>query len=701
MNTSKDSIPGNIDTWLGQAVAQLQQGRLTEAETLFERILRANPDHADANHLLGVIAIQRGQYGLAARQIAKAIQQSPRAAMLHNNLGYALYMAGHLNEALSAFEQAVRLDPNLSDAFCNAGNTLAKLGRANEALATYNRTIQLNPKHADGHFKRGNILLAAGRAREAEDSYRRTLGLNPHNAVAYNNLAVALVHLGRLDEGLAACDQAIKLKPDYAHAYNCRGDALCKLRRLEEALQACDKVIELKPDYADAHFNRGNVLLAAGRIEEAEACYHRALELNPQNAGLHSNILFTQAARAMLPFDQMRDALLRWDEVHGEEGRKNPLPARPAVDISGRRRRIGYVSPHLRSHVVNFFFEPLLAAHDRTRFEIFCYASYDESRSDEVTHRLRTIAEHWRFVGDKDDAALARLIHEEGIDILVDLAGHTSDNRLKAFTFRPAPVQITYLGFFAGTGLATMDYWITDEVLHPHDTSELGTEIIYRLPRCWVCYQPSPQAPEVALCPTADARVVFGSFNDLSKLTPEVIETWSQILQRLPGSRLLVMARTLGDAMTRSLLTERFAANGIGEDRLLLRKGASYRQYYATYAEVDIALDPFPRTGGTTTAESLWMGVPVVTLAGQRYVERISASKLTAVGLEDLIAGSRGEYIEKAVSLAHDPARRADLRKNLRNRMAKSPLCDGQGLARAIETAYTDMWNRYLAKSSE
>jgi predicted O-linked N-acetylglucosamine transferase (SPINDLY family) len=362
---------------------------------------------------------------------------------------------------------------------------------------------------------------------------------------------------------------------------------------------------------------------------------------------------------------------------------------------------VGYVSPHLRSSVVNFFFEPLLSAHDRSRFEVFCYASFLESRADGVTRRLRGIAEHWRFVGDKDDAGLARLVREDGIDILVDLAGHTSNNRLKAFTYRPAPIQASYLGFFAGTGLAAMDYWITDEVLHPQDTPELSSESIYRLPRCWVCYQPPEQAPGVSPGPNADDQVVFGSFSHLSKLTPEVVKTWSWILQSLPGSRLLLMAKALRDPVVRGRLEGGFAEHGISPERLLLRHGAPYAQYFATYAEVDVVLDPFPRTGGTTTAEALWMGVPVVTLAGKRYVERISASKLTAVGLLDLIAHSREEYVEKAVSLARDADLRRALRAGLRDRMARSPLCDGPGLARAMESAYRTMWARYRSGGAD
>lgn len=686
----------DINLILGQAIAQLQQGKLGAAEAIFQRILQLKADHADANHLLGVIAIQRGQYDSAIRLIAKAIKSNPGASMFHNNYAYTLNSQGRWKEALSASERAIQLGPDLPEAHHNRGNALRALGRGEDALAAYKRATQLRPQYADAHYSIAELLLTTGRDREAEGYFRRVLELNPQHAGASNNLGVALTNAGKFEDALEAFDRAIELVPDYAQAHNGRANALYRLLRLEEALPACEKAIKLKPDYADAYYNRGNMLLNAGSIEEAEDSYQRALELNPENAHLQSNVLFSQAARARLPFGKMLEELRLWDQVHGQEGRTHPLPKPKVTAASARRLRVGYVSPHLRSHVVNFFFEPLLTAHDRARFEIFCYASFLESRSDAVTRRLREKTEHWRFVGDKSDAELARLIHEDGIDILVDLTGHTASNRLKAFTYRPAPVQVSYLGFYASTGLSAMDYWITDEVLHPQNTLELAAEQIYRLPRCWVCYQPPELAPDVAPCPGADGRVVFGSFNHLSKLTPEAIETWSQLLQRLPESRLLIMARSLGDPKIQSMLVEKFARHGVTQERLLLRNSAPYSQYYATFAEVDIVLDPFPRTGGTTTAEALWMGVPVVTLAGERYVERISASKLTAVGLPDLIANSREEYLEKALSLARDPARRAELRANLRNRMAQSPLCDGDGLARAMEAAYQSVWERQL-----
>jgi predicted O-linked N-acetylglucosamine transferase (SPINDLY family) len=354
---------------------------------------------------------------------------------------------------------------------------------------------------------------------------------------------------------------------------------------------------------------------------------------------------------------------------------------------------LGYVSSDLRAHAVACFFEPLVTAHDSTKFEIFCYDT-NVRQTDVITERLRGAVEHWRSVGGKSDEELAKIIHEDEIDVLVDLSGHTAGNRLKAFTYRPALVQATYLGFFAATGLESMDYWITDEVLHPQDTPEKTVERIYRLHRCWVSYKPPAEAPMVAPCPSTDDKVILGSFSNLSKLTDEVIDTWSKLLRELPGSHLLVMAKPLGNPKTRQLFVERFEQRGILADRLLIHKGAPTKEYLATYAKVDIVLDPFPRTGGTTTAEALWMGVPVVTLAGPCYAGRLSASKLVAVGLDDLITSSREDYIKKVVSLAHDPDRRAELRVNLRDTMARSPLCDGEGLARTMETAYETMWHR-------
>lgn len=693
----------DIDAVLGQAIARLQSGQLAMAESALQQILQRQSEHADANHLLGVIALQRGHYPQAIECIRRALQSQPKTGMFHSNLAHALRADGQLQAALTACERAIQLGPPLAETFFTYGSLLQQMGRAAAALTAYQRALAIRPDYVEAQYQCATLLLAAGHAEAAENSLRQVLRYNPKHAAAHNNLAVLLVNTGRLQAGLAASEKALQLQPDYAQAHNCRADALRRLGRLSAALTAIERALALQPEAADAHYNHANILLEMGRIRDAEASYQRALRLRPDDAHLHSNVLFVQAAQARLPPQAMLQALREWDQVHGQAGRQASLSrpvslSHPARHGNAERRlRIGYVSPHLRAHVVSYFFEPLLAAHDRQRFEIYCYACNLEARADAVARRLQGMAEHWQFVGDLDDAQLAQRICDDQIDVLVDLAGHTTRNRLRVFTYRPAPVQVTYLGFFNSTGLAAMDYWLTDTVLHPPDTTECSTETLYRLPRCWVCYRPPPQAPALTPCPNQDARVVFGVFNNLSKLSTATWATWQALLQRVPGSRLLLMATALADSELAQALLERLAEQGIEPERIILRQGGDYARYFATFAEVDIVLDPFPRTGGTTTAEALWMGLPVISLAGQRYVERISASTLTAVGLTELIAHDTQDYLDKAVQLAQDPARRAVLRSQLRARMAQSPLCDAADLARAVEAAYSEMWERRLA----
>ena len=575
---------------------------------------------------------------------------------------------------------------------------LFQQGKLEDAETLAQKILKDQPEHADALYLTGSIAF---RRRQFDSSIQwleRAIRHKQSDPNYFLGLALSLNAVRRSEEALTACEQAIRLNPQFTDALIHRGTALINLDRPGDAEESLRLAVKLSPGISMAHEGLASALNLQGRLDEAEQSLRRALELQPDFAMAHSNLLFLLAARAQRSPAELLEEQRRWDEVQGREGRLHPLPVRAVETSTGRRLRIGYVSYDLRAHAVSHFFEPLLAAHDRARFEIFCYASHGNQLSDTTTERLHEFSEHWRFVADKTDSELARIIYEDGIDILVDLAGHTAGNRLKAFTYRPAPVQATYLGFFAASGLEAMDYWITDEVLHPPDTQEQSRESIYRLPRCSFCYQPPAEAPEIAPCPNTDDQVVFGSFHHLSKLGPELIATWSRLLHRLPNSRFFLMDKSLGDAKARQRLIEQFEQNDLHSDRLSINASLPYREYLAAYSQIDIVLDAFPRTGGTTTAEALWMGVPVVTLAGRGYVGRISASELVALGMEDLIAYSRENYIDKAISLARDPDRRVALRAKLRGKMAESPLCDGRGLAHAMENAYLDMWERFSSK---
>jgi predicted O-linked N-acetylglucosamine transferase (SPINDLY family) len=388
--------------------------------------------------------------------------------------------------------------------------------------------------------------------------------------------------------------------------------------------------------------------------------------------------------------DRILEEHRNWDAIQGGKQKAHTF-SHSSSGGPDKRLKIGYVSPDLRQHAVSLFFDPILKNHDRNKVEVFCYA--EVSKPDAVTERLKMMADKWRTTVDLSDEDVAHMIYDDKIDILIDLAGHTADSRLRVFTYKPAPVQVTYLGYCTTTGLKTMDYWITDMVLHPKDTLELAVETIIRLPRCWICYQPPADAPKIEPRVCANNGVTFGSFNNLSKMTPDVIACWSQLLKEVPNSRLLLKARLLADPFIKERTLIQFAHHGINRERITLSPHTP--SYMADYDKVDIALDTFPRTGGATTADALWMGVPVITLVGQRYIERQGASMLKVIGLEKLIASTFEDYINKAVVLAKDYEQRIELHTSLRERMANSPLCDGRDLTQALEDAYRKMWNTW------
>jgi len=617
------------------------------------------------------------------------INQLKKQAVLHMR-------SGRLQEARDLYNTICRLNKKDVESLYNAGMVNGQLGNFKNAESFARKVIKLQPKHAGAHFILGTALHAQGQYEKAVNSFKKVLRAMPDNAAVYNNLGNALTAQTKITEAIQCYRKAVKLQPNFAEAFNNLGSACLTINKLHEANENFRKAIQINPQVAETYNNLGTVLSSQGHIKEATDAYRMAIQLQPAYHKAHSNLLYLLAASASLPPDEMLDEQKQWDRVHGLAGKQQPLAVHKPLTEPDRRLRIGYVSHDLRTHAVSRFFEPLLAAHDCNRFEIFCYDANANS-DDTIKERLRGLAEHWRQVFGINDLELAKLINTDGIDILVDLSGHTQGNRLKAFTYRPAPVQASYLGFFAATGLETIDYWITDEVLHPPDTKEQTVEQIYRLPRCSFCYLPPEEMPAISSVPGNDSQVTFGSFHELSKLTPAVFETWGEILNTLPDSRLLLMEKSLADSQTRQQILERFSQLGISAERLLLKEGAQFAEYLTVYSQIDIVLDSFPRTGGTTTAEALWMGVPVITLAGQRYVERISASKLTTLGLEDLIADSREDYINKALSLARNPTLRSELRATLRKKMTESPLCNGKDLANAMETAYETMTDRNIS----
>jgi predicted O-linked N-acetylglucosamine transferase (SPINDLY family) len=565
-------------------------------------------------------------------------------------------------------------------------------------------------------------LVLAQRWPDAEAAYRVLLARWPQNAEARNNLGFVLFRQEREAEALVEVEAALALDPGYVDAKHNLATLLDHAGRQEQALRLAREVAAERPDDSSAHAMVGNILTKMGQPQAAIPHYREAVRRDPANAAAHSSLLCVlhYAGRAA---GYPPDAIFAAHRDFGEQHRPSVLPPRePAMVDGARRLRVGYVSPDFRSHAVAFFFEPLLEAHDRSAFEVFCYANV--RRPDAVTDRLRVQSDCWRDISGLSDDAAAALIRDDGIDVLVDLAGHTADNRLPVFARKPAPVQVTYLGYADTTGLPAMDYRFTDEwadppaasgsddcpagtgeaaraagagpLTPPAGTDRWHTEELVRLPGGFLCYQPLLEAPPVAAppsdAPDAAGRVTFGSFNNLAKVTPETIGMWAGVLRAVPGARLVLKSPAFDAETVRERVVREFGRHGVGADRLdLLSYVPGMANHLALYARVDVALDTFPYNGTTTTCEALWMGVPVVTLAGETHVERVGASLLTRVGLADLVAESPEAYVATAVALAHDAARRRTLRAALREQLRRSPLMDPLLLTRSIEQAYRAM----------
>jgi predicted O-linked N-acetylglucosamine transferase (SPINDLY family) len=681
-----------FDALCNLSVIQLRQSRPDDALKLIERALSLEPASAEAYNILGfaLAGLNRPDDEVAAYE--RALVLKPDFAEAHYNLGNALKDRGKLDEAVPAYERALALKPDFFEASYNLGLALQEQGKPHEAAAAYGRALVLKPDFAEAHNNLGNALKDQVQLDAAVASYGRALALKPDFADAHYNLGNALRDQGKLEKAIAAYRRALALTPDYAEAHNNLGNALKDQGKLEEAIASYGRALALTPGFAEAHNNLGDAFKDQGRLDDAMAAYRQALALKPDYAEAHSNLLLCLNYGSGLSAEAVFAEHRRWDEGHGMRLRQS-APSYGNDRDPDRRLRLGYVSPDFRRHSVAYFLEPLLRAHDRTAIELFCYA--EVMRPDAVTARLRALADHWLSTVGISDDALAGRIRADGIDILVDLAGHTAHNRLLLFARKPAPVQLTWLGYPNSTGLSAIDFRLVDGVTDPQGAADaLASEKLVRLEGGFLCYGPPHDAPEIVPRPSlAGAAVTFGSFNNPAKLSAATIEVWAALLGRLPLARLLLKGASFADASSCDLFRARFASHGIDAARLILRSLApDTASHLASYGEVDVALDPFPYNGTTTTCEALWMGVPVVTLRGERHAGRVGASLLTRVGLDALIAGDEAHYIDIAAGLAADTLRLAALSQSLRQRLQGSSLCDGVLFARRFEAALRHMW---------
>lgn len=708
-----------------------QSGQLDEAIELMSRAIRVKPDFAEAHNNLGVALRLSGRLEKSLAAFERAIRIQSDFPEAYNNLGQGLIEARRLDEAIAACREAIRLRPQYGEAHNNLGNALADKGILDAAVAAYRRAIELNPSHTEAHNNLGNALREIGMIDESMAAHRRALQLRPDYAEAHNNVGNALRAKGQMDDAIAAYRQAIGLKPRYAEAHHNLAVALGEIGRHEAALEAAAQAIRLKPDLAEAHNNLGKVLRELGRVDEAIECFARALNLSPDNANAHNNMAVAlkdqgrldealahcDGALANKPnaaFHSNKIYLLHfhpafesaaiereqaaWDRLHAEPLRQNILPHENDRQPN-RRLRIGYIAPYFRKHVVGFNILPLLREHDHKSFEVFCYS--DAAQEDSLTAQCRDGADCWRGIVGVPDERVAGMIREDRIDILVDLSQHLSGNRLLVLARKPAPVQVNFAGYPGGTGLRTIDYRLTDPHLDPpQDSPSNPFERLVRLESFW-CYDPNAMSlgmdamPDPGPAPVIRAgKITFGCLNNFCKINDSVLELWALVLKAVPDSALLMLAP---EGRTRDRVKSRLAGHGVEAQHVKFVSHQVRTNYFRLYHRIDIGLDTFPYGGHTTSLDSLWMGVPVVTLAGNSAVGRAGVSQLSNLGLTNLIAHSPEEFVRIAVELAGDVDRLMQLRSELRGRMLRAPLTDAARFARAIESAYRSMWKAYCA----
>lgn len=628
-------------------------------------------------------ALAAGDLEAAEAHARQGLAQAPDDALLHAYLGSILVRREGVAAALEPYRVAVRLQPDRAEFRNELGNALALAGALAEAEAELSEAARLAPGIAQIHNNLGNVLRATGRHGAAAECYRAAIGLKPDYGEALANLGVVLQETGDLDGAADCYRKALALDPGAALAMTHLGTVLAARGQLGEAEAAHRAAIAAAPRLHGPHNNLGIVLKDQGRLPEAVAEYRQALERRPDDAAIHSNLLMA------LCYDPKSDEsrLYAAHRAYGE--RQEIADPQPFGNDRNPDRvlRVGYVSPDLYSHSVASFFEPVLRGHDRSRIHAICYS--DLVQGDAVTERLRALADGWRDTGGVPDADLADAIRTDAIDILVDLAGHTANNRLPVFARRAAPLQVAWIGYPATTGLGRMDWRVTDRWADPEGASDRWhSERLLRLDSGFLCYQ----APEDAPAPPArraGGPPVFGSFNNLSKVNDGVIEVWAALLRAEPAARLLLKSRQLADAAVRTRIGTAFAALGVAADRLDLRgRIASRSEHLAAYGAVDVALDTFPYNGTTTTCEAVWMGVPVATLAGSRHAARVGASLLRRAGFAEWVAGSPDDYVAAARALLAGRPEPAALRAAF----AASPVMDAGAIVRDLEGAFRRIW---------
>jgi protein O-GlcNAc transferase len=683
--------PTLSDAHFGLGLAHQSLGSRDEAAEAYEQTIHLQPNHVEAWNNLGNLHFNGGRLAEAERAYRRAIELSPGNVGAYSNLGSLLQAQGRLPEALEAFERAKQINPEMPVVYANLGNALCTLARYDEATAALEKALELKPDFAQAAYNLGNVYTARRDYAEAVRFFRRAVEIQPNYVEAHNNLGNALQGLGEYKAAAEAYLEALKIRPDYYNAHNNLGSALRTMGRTGDAVAAFEQTIKLQPDFAPAYCNLGNALKDAGDLDGALAQYRKAMEYAPRDTVPHSNLVYSMQYHPDCTSVEILREALRWNVLHAAALRSENQPHRNVPDPN-RRLRIGYVGADFRNHCQSNFTLPLFSNHDRANFEIYCFTN--QARVDDITEKTRSAVDHFFSLSGLPDARAADLIREQQIDILVDLTMHMAHGRNLVFARKPAPVQIAWLAYPGTTGLAAMDYRLSDPHLDPPGDSDLAySEQTIRLPDTFWCYAPLETGISTGPLPAITTGYVqFACLNNFCKVNLPTLERWAPILSAVPNSRLLLLA---GQGKHRDRVRNFFESKNIAPNRVDFVEFQNRQVYLELYQKIDVGLDTLPYNGHTTSLDSFWMGVPVVTRVGQMVVGRAGLSQLQNLGLPELAGRDDAEFIQIAVTLAKDTARLADLRASLRARMENSPLMDAARFAKNIEAVYRDVWTKW------
>ncbi len=666
-------------------------GQQSQAAALAIELTTRLPKHHLAWKVLGAIHQEAGRTQEARHCLETALKLAPEDAAVNNSLGVICLSQGRLDRAAALFTQALTLQPTLPSAWGNLGIALHAQGDLRGAEARFRQALALHPDSPENLANLGAILQAQHRNAEARTCFERALAIAPHLAGIHCNLGLMCIETRRWEQAESSLRKAIELQPQLYQAHDGLGMLLREMKQLTAAEASCRRALAIAPQDPSSLTHLGSVLSDAGRRTEAAACLRQAVELKPDDAALFSSYLFclTQDEdvdlddlfREHLAFGSRFEALAqRHRQAHTNH--KDP----------DRKLRVGFVSGDLYHHAVAYFVDPVWTALDRDQIEIWVYHACGEQ--DFVTQHLRTLSHAWHQVESMNDDALAAQIRHDAIDVLFDLSGHTTHNRLPMFCRKPAPIQVTSLGYPNTTGLRAMDYMLCDRFSAPHGLFEHRyVEKLARIPSAGTFIQNLDAPPVNELPMLKNGHVTFSSFNRISKLGDRVVATWARLMHRVPGSRMLI--GNVSDEQVQRRLIERFERQGIAADRLDLRPAMPMNDYLRLHHEVDLMLDTWPYTGGTTTNHALWMGVPVLTMIGASRSQCQGASSMGKMGLADWVSSGPDDFVERGARLVGDADALAALRAGMRERWRRSPYRQPAVVARGMELAVRQMWRRW------